>query len=112
MASQPQAYLKGGPCDGKTVDLTPAEADSASIYCQDAWYRNPGTGKRHDGALIFDFAGKAPTTGGPIKAAKAHHGWGDVRKSVNKHMPHALSRSQRNSRAALRTLHRARRVRI
>jgi hypothetical protein len=112
VAAQPQAYLKGGPCDGKTVDLTPAEADSASIYCKGAWYRNPGTGKRHNGALIFYFAGKAPTPGGPIKAAKAHHGWADVRKSVNRHMPHALSASQRNTRAALRTLHRARRVRI
>jgi hypothetical protein len=112
VADQPQAYLSGGPCDGQTVDLSPAEADSASIYCKGAWYRNPGTGKRRNGALIFNFAGKVPTAAGPLKAAKAHHGWSDVRKSVNQHMPHALSASQRNARAALRTLNRARRVRV
>jgi hypothetical protein len=112
VASQPQAYLKGGPCDGKTVDLTPAESDSASIYCKGAWYRNPGTGKRHNGALIFEFAGKPPGPGGPIKAPKAHGGWSDVRKSVNHRMPKSLRHSQRKTRAALRSLQRARRVRL
>jgi hypothetical protein len=112
VADAPKAYLQGGPCDGKIVELTAAETDSASVYCKGAWYRNPGTGKRRDGALIFVFAGKPPGPGGPIKAPKAHGGWTDVRKSVNRHMPAGLRRSQRKTRAALRTLSRARRVRL
>lgn len=112
VADPPKAYLQGGPCDGKTVELSIAEVDSMSVICKGAWYRNPGTGKRHDGALIFKFAGKPPGPGGPIKAPKAHGGWGSIRKSVNRHMPGSLRRSQRKTRAALRTLHRARRVRL
>lgn len=45
-------------------------------------------------------------------APKAHNGWADLRHSVNHNMPAALRASQRNTRAALRSLSRARKVRL
>lgn len=105
------AYLVGGPCDGTTHTITAAEADQGEIVCKGGLYKNPYTGQHHNGDLVFKYAGKANTTGGAIKAAKAHHGWADVRKSVNHHMPAALRKSQHNTQAALRSLHRGRKVR-
>lgn len=42
---------------------------------------------------------------------RAHGGWADLQRSVNRNMPAALAASRRNTRAALRSLSRARRVR-
>lgn len=50
--------------------------------------------------------------GGGGKGARAHSGWTDLRRSVNKHMPSALRTSERNVNAALRSLSHARKVRL
>jgi len=50
--------------------------------------------------------------GGGGKSAKAHSGWNDLRRTVNKHLPRALKASQHNTHAALRSLSRSRKVRL
>lgn len=50
--------------------------------------------------------------GGGGKAARAHSGWHDLRRTVNQRMPAALRTSQGNTNAALRALSRARKVRL
>jgi hypothetical protein len=109
-------YLKGGPCDGKTVSADEIQGGLvAFIACGGGFYTVNNAGKRHNGELIFDYAGKkqpGPPGGGGVNAAKAHGGWAGVRKSVNHHMPASLRASQRSTRAALHTLGRAHRVRF
>lgn len=107
-----QYVLQGGPCDGDTGDLDPNIDSTGQLVCKGGLYKRVLPAKVVSGREVFKYAGKADTGGGAVKAAKAHGGWSDVRKSVNRHMPHALSRSQRNTRAALQALHRARRVRL
>ena len=51
-------------------------------------------------------------SGGGSKSASAHHGWTDLRRSVNHNMPKALRTSESNTRAALRSLSHARKVRL
>lgn len=51
-------------------------------------------------------------SGGGHKGARAHGGWNDLRRSVNKHMPQALRHSERNVHAALRSLSRGSKVRL
>ena len=104
-------YLKGGPCNGKTRTLTPAEADTGELVCKSSLYKNPETGAHHNGAIVFDYAGVAPGQGATVKAAHAHSGWRDVRHSVNHNMPGALRRSEKHMAAALRSLSHARKVR-
>lgn len=50
--------------------------------------------------------------GGGGKAARAHSGWNDLRRTVNHRLPTALRTSQQNTTAALRSLSRARKVRL
>ena len=50
--------------------------------------------------------------GGGGKAARAHSGWSDLRRTLNKHLPKALRTSQHNTAAALRSLSRSRKVRL
>jgi hypothetical protein len=50
--------------------------------------------------------------GGGGKAARAHSGWNDLRRTVNHRMPKALRTSERNIHAALRSLSHARKVRL
>lgn len=50
--------------------------------------------------------------GSPPKAAHLHKGWADIRRSVNNKMPAALRNSQRSLHAGLRTVARARKVRL
>lgn len=50
-------------------------------------------------------------SGGGGKASRAHSGWTDLRRTVNRHMPKALRTSERNTHAALRSLSGGRRVR-
>jgi hypothetical protein len=111
------AFLKGGPCDGKTVSLTAAEADTGEIVCGGHLYRNPETGARHNGAIIFNDTGTAPGPGGVggvtggETATHAHKGWNDIQRSVNRNLPTAVSHMARLNRAALRALPRRRKVR-
>jgi hypothetical protein len=48
----------------------------------------------------------------PPKATHALGGWSDLRKSINRGLPQTLAHSQRVNRATLRTLHRARKVKL
>lgn len=50
--------------------------------------------------------------GGGGKGAKAHSGWADLRHSVNHNMPQALKHSKQHTDAALRSLSRARKVKL
>lgn len=50
--------------------------------------------------------------GGGPNAPRAHKGWRSMRQSFNHKMPASLHASQRSGRAALRTLQRARKVRL
>lgn len=55
------------------------------------------------------------TGGGGVgggKAARAHSGWNDLRRTVNRDLPKALRTSTRNTQAALRSLSHARKVRL
>lgn len=65
-----------------------------------AWYLNKMTGSG------------SGSGGGGGKGARAHSGWTDLRRSVNKHMPSALRTSERNVHAALRSLSGSRKVRL
>lgn len=49
--------------------------------------------------------------GGGSKSVRAHSGWADLRHSINHNMPRALNKSNRNVRAALRSLSHGRKVR-
>lgn len=107
------AYLQGGPCDGQTKKITSAESDSGTIACRGGEYLNDNGRQRPNGDIIFKYAGPAPKPGGPpphVKAARAHHGWADLQGSVNRRWHPALNRSERLTRAALRSLARAHRV--
>jgi hypothetical protein len=106
-----KVYLKGGPCGGTTRNLTPAEADTGELVCKKALYKNPYTGAHHKGAIVFDYAGDAPGSGGSVKSPHTHKGWHDLRHSVNVNMPHSIRKSQHSTHAALRALARARKVR-
>ena len=50
--------------------------------------------------------------GGGGKGARAHHGWTDLRHSINHNMPKALRASEQHTSAALRALSKARKVRL
>lgn len=111
-----QIYLQGGPCDGRTVSADQIVGGLVGyIKCGGGYYEDKGAGSRANGNPIWSYAGKSPPQppgGGTVKAARAHGGWHDVRVSINKHMPAALRSSHRNTQAALRSLSRARKVRL
>jgi hypothetical protein len=70
--------------------------------------------KYHHGDRIFNYSGKAinPGTLPQPKAAKLHKGYADVQHSVNHNMPAALRRSHHSLEAGLRSLNRARKVKL
>lgn len=49
---------------------------------------------------------------GSITAARAHHGWSDLQHSINHNMPTSLRNAERNTRVALRSLSKGRKVRL
>lgn len=106
------AYLEGGPCAGTTHKLTPAEADEGQLVCKGGLYTNPEQGQLHNGDVVFEYAGDAPGTPASVNAPRAHKGWHELRRSMNTNWPHALRDSEKLTRAALRSLHRARKVRL
>jgi hypothetical protein len=65
------------------------------------WYANATTSGQGGGG-----------GGGGGKGSRAHGGWNDLRRSVNHNMPKALRTSEQHTRAALRSLSRARKVRL
>ena len=112
------AYLQGGPCAGRTVNLTVAEADAGELTCRGGLYRNPFTGAHRHGSIVFDYAGPAPPSsggGGSVTAAsvgpQAYTGWNAMRRSFNRELPAAVHAIARYQAAALRELRHGRRVR-
>ena len=113
MPAPAPVYLRGGPCNGTKRKLTPAENQSKKLTCGGATYVNPETGAQHNGFYIWQYQQQQQQTGGQgFKATQALHGWKALRKAVNRKMPEALDYSQHVTAAALRTLHRARKVRL
>lgn len=56
--------------------------------------------------------GSGSGSGSGGKAARAHVGWNDLRHTINHNMPKALRSSEEHTRAALRALSKARKVRL
>jgi hypothetical protein len=109
-------YLQGGPCNGRTVSADRIVGGLvAYIKCDGGYYVvDPGK-HRPNGNLIFKYSGTSapkPPSGPNPNAPQALKGWKAIRKAVNRGMPSALTYSQRHTSAALRTLHRARKVRL
>ena len=105
------AYLEGGPCDGRSRKLTGAEVNSGTLTCNGENYNH--TNNLHNGEVIFKFAAKPSGGGGgggTVKAARAHNGWADLQRTVNRKWPKAISNSERVTRAALRSLNRTHKV--
>ena len=107
-----QYLLKGGPCDGKTGDITSDVATSGQLICGNHVYKVTSPVQVENGREVFKDHGPVPAPPPPPKSAKAHGGWHDVRVSINQHMPKALRTSHHNTQAALRSLSRARKVRL
>lgn len=107
-------YLEGGPCDGTNHILTVAEGDEGTVVCKGGYYHVTNPVRIHNGDAIYAYAGKVPKPPPPptLKAPHALGGWKALRKSVNRGMPDALHYSQGLNTAALRSLARARRVRL
>lgn len=53
-----------------------------------------------------------PAPGSNVRAPRAHNGWRDLRKSVNRTMPHALNRAGTLTRQALRATSHGRKVKL
>jgi len=73
------------------------------------------------GSLTFAFEltqnygpphGQPPPPSGNIKAPQVHTGWRDLQHSFNSHMRQELDQAHRTTNAALRTLQKARKVRL
>lgn len=111
-----QIYLTGGPCNGRTVSSDRIEGDLvAYIPCGGGYYVVDGTKRRPNGDLIFRYWGTTkpgPPAGPGLNAVQALSGWKALRKSINRGMPDAIRYSQRGTRAALRSLTRARKVKL
>jgi hypothetical protein len=106
------AYLEGGPCDKTRVKLNTAEEDSGTVDCKGGVYHFGSYGQRPNGDIIAKYAGKITTTTTNVKAARAHKGWSDLRRSMNSTQPTELSSARRCLGAGLRTVARARKVKL
>lgn len=99
--------------DLKVAMLTgnPYTADNTGVAAGDiaAW------GSESFAQWYFSQTANAPGRGGgpvPVNAPQAHKGWADMRRSVNHHWPQALAASDRHIRIALRSIGKARKVRL
>lgn len=107
-------YLKGGPCDGKTVSADEIKGGLvATIACGGGFYVLDNGKTRPNGDVIFRYYGK--TKPGPPSTTIGHdahalRGWGHLRRTVNHELPTALRKTNKLTRATLRHLHRHRRV--
>jgi hypothetical protein len=99
-------YLKGGPCDGRTVSANQIVGGLvAYIPCGGGYYVASAGKKRPNGNPIWDYSGTTaptPPSGSGSGQPHVHKGWHDIRRSVNTNMPHALARAQHLTRHALR----------
>lgn len=112
MAVASTYYLKGGPCAGKTGELTPAEEQSQQITCGGHIYKEDAADNSQRPAIVFKDTGAVPAPPKGGGTPHTHKGWSDVQHSVNVNLRHALNTSQRNTSAALRSLSRSRKVKL
>jgi hypothetical protein len=105
-----QYVLTGGPCDGNTGTLSPAIDQTGIIHCKGEVYKRDNPAKVVGGREEFKASGKVPKPPPPPKAPRAHSGWADLQRSANHHWPTTLTKAERLTRDALRTLNRARKV--
>jgi hypothetical protein len=96
-------HLLGALQDGAPYDLTP---EQAGLVGEDlvSW------GSSTWGHIYFGEIQSGQGVG--VGAPKAHKGWAAIGRSVNKTMPDAIDSSRRTTSAALRTLAKARKVRL
>jgi hypothetical protein len=77
------------------VTLTAADADQGDLVCRGGLYKNPYTGQRHRGNLVFIYAGQAPVAGsGGADEPRGHKGWNDFAKAMSKNVPTHLQRAR------------------
>lgn len=108
-------YLNGGPCDGTNKNLTQKQFNSHKTKCGGSTYTYDPTLTANFELPVFSTSadtGKAAGGASSLKAPQALKGWQALRKSVNKSMPSALRSSRKASTSALRSLSRARKVRL
>ena len=67
-----------------------------------------GTPEAANAYAVATYASQVPG----LKTPKAHEGWKALQVSINQHMPQELDASRRTTDAALRTLQKARKVRL
>jgi hypothetical protein len=72
-------------------------------------WASPSFARWYANATTSGTTGGGHSGGG--KAARAHHGWADLRRTTNHNLPRALRRSRHNTAAALRALSKGRKVR-
>jgi hypothetical protein len=115
MATHP-VLLVGGPCDGQTKTLNDTEWNAGETTCQGAVYVFDGVNRQPQHLDHFTYRPGAPKPpppeGGGLSAPRAHHGWSDLQRTMNRKWPKALNASERLTRAALRSVSKARKVRL
>lgn len=105
-----QVLLVGGPCDKRIKKLTPDEFASGETTCSGAVYVYDGVTRPTGSLPHFTYRPGAPPPG--VKAPRAHKGWNSLRDTFNTTMPKSLRASQHSTSAALRTLQKARKVKL
>lgn len=108
--------LKGGKCDGTEKTLTQKQFDTHATTCKGQTYKLDRIDYPGEELPVFQWAG-IPQGGGPtaadtVASPHTHKGWHDLRRSLNTNWQDALKSSESNQRAALRSLSRARKVRL
>lgn len=110
-----RVYLQGGPCNGRTVSADQIQGGLVGyILCRGHYYLDSGRTRRNGNAIFIDSGTTAPQPPGStnLNAPRAHSGWRDLRRSVNRTMPHALNRASALTRSALRATSHGRKVKL
>lgn len=105
-----QVLLVGGPCDQKVKKLTADEFALGETSCSGETYIYDGVTRPAGSLPHFVYRPGSPQPN--VAAPKAHKGWKAMRTSFNTKMPAALHSSHRTTAAALRTLQKARKVKL
>lgn len=104
--------LRGGPCDGRIGQLSPAINQSGQLTCQNNIYKREVPAVVSGGHEVFRDAGAVPAPTKSATTPHTHKAWADLQHSVNVNLPNALRNANRSSTHALRALSKASRVRI
>lgn len=105
--------LDGGPSAGVELGYQVPPPLPEKINYSGAVYDNAHKTKQDSaGDTVHVFSYNAVASGEGLAAPRTHHGWHDVRRSVNHNWGAALKDSDRQIRAALRSIGRARKVKL